>query len=710
MAKKKKPNAIINTTAKNPAVALDAAKHKQAPKSIISLRNLCLILGVISLIVYANTLLNGYTLDDYQVIKENKIVTKGVSAIPEILSTPYRHGVGHVSNDLYRPLSLVMFAVEFQLYGNHTMPYHLINILLFAGCVILLFLFLDKLFEQKKTAVAFLASLLFALHPIHTEVVANIKSRDELLCFFFSFLCLNVFIKYIHSGKTYQLLLGSLCFLLSFLSKETVITFLAVIPLIFFFYVGGNKKRSAYITVCVAFAAIICLVARFMVLSHYDASHTAEIGFIDNALAKPDLPINMRISTAILILGYYLKLLFIPYPLNSDYSYNSIPIVNFSDPWVLLSLAVYVFLAVFAIKLFLKNHKDPYAFGILFFLLTMSIFSNIFFLIGTTMGERLLFFPSVGFCLSIAFVIEKLAGIHTEPVLVFLKQPKVLGVIVPIAFIYSFITINRNKDWFDNYTLYSTDVKKFPENSRLNSFLGLKLQDIIINEEKDTAKQRQLTKEAIDYLHKSLAIYPGYRDAQTNLGYVLLRNAQYDSAEVYLKSSLLITPGNTDALCDLAQVYNAVKKYPEAIVLLKRMIKLNPGNENAHMLIAESFFHIAAYDSAEAHDKLTLQLNPGNVYAINNLAGIYAVNNKFQQAIDMYRKVSELNPGLVIAYANMAVCYLYIPKYDSAIYYARKTISLDATNSSSYQVLASAYKANGNLDSAGKYEAMVQKR
>src|ERR1035437_9870205 len=97
MAKKKKPNTVSSAAAKSQAVVLDVIKNKQASIKVISLKNLCLILATISLIVYANTLLNGYALDDYQVIKENKIVTKGVSAIPEILSTPYGHGVGHVS-------------------------------------------------------------------------------------------------------------------------------------------------------------------------------------------------------------------------------------------------------------------------------------------------------------------------------------------------------------------------------------------------------------------------------------------------------------------------------------------------------------------------------------------------------------------------------------------------------------------------------------
>jgi len=132
---------------------------------------------------------------------KNKLVKAGVSAVPEILLTPYHNGdinkiSGHSDNDLYRPLSLVMFAIEYQLFKYNPFPGHLINVFVFIACVLLFFLFLYHLFRKKRPVLAFISALLFAIHPIHTEIVANIKSRDELLCFLFGFLSLNAFVKY----------------------------------------------------------------------------------------------------------------------------------------------------------------------------------------------------------------------------------------------------------------------------------------------------------------------------------------------------------------------------------------------------------------------------------------------------------------------------------------------------------------------------------
>ena len=553
----------IKKPAQNAATATKAAVQKgEKTKPVFSMNlKLAFLLGLFSFAVYANTLKNGFAYDDFNVIKDNTIVTQGVSAIPEILSTPYRKGFFVASNDLYRPFSLVLFATEYQFWGTNPTPYHLINILLFAGCVLLLFLFLDMLFAGKKTGVAFIASLLFALHPIHTEVVANIKSCDELLCFFFAFLCMNLFIKYAQSGKITQLVTGTACFFLSLLSKETVITFIAVIPLIFFFIKNENKKRSSYLVLCAACAAIIFLAIRFAVLSTNHANEITAVNFIDNALAKGDLPFESRIATAILIMGYYIKLLFVPYPLIFDYSYNTIPYVHFSDPRVLISLAIYIFLTVFSIKRFLKDHKDPYAFGILFFLITMSLFSNILLLIGTTMGERLLFFPSVGFCLIVALLVKKLVIKPVDEGMPILKNGKILGVIIPICLIYGFVTMERNTEWLDNSTLFAADIIKAPDNSRLNFFEEVDIQKNEVKNEKDTAKLRQLREKGITYLKKAIAIFPDYAEAHIDLGFCYLNNLKYDSAEVHYKYALRFLPENIDVITGLGKVYFDTKQY-----------------------------------------------------------------------------------------------------------------------------------------------------
>ena len=561
-----------------------------------------LLLGVVSFVVYANTLQNGFVLDDHVVIKDNAIVTKGISAIPEILSTPYHMGWTPATFDnLYRPLSLVFFAAAYQLFGLAPAPYHFVNILVFAGCVILLFFFLNSLFERKKSAVAFITALLFALHPIHTEVVANIKSLDELLCFFFSFLALNLFIMYLRQGKTTLLTYGCFSFLLAMLAKETAVTFIAVVPFIFFFYRNENKKRSAVITAVVFAGAGIALAMRLIVFHFHPVANHGDINVIENALAAKDLSPMSRIATAMLILGYYVKLLFFPYPLISDYSFNSIPYADFAHPLVLASLALYLTLVVVSIFRLVRYRKDPYAFAIIFFLCTISLFTNIPFLIGTTMGERLLFFCSVGFCLVIALALEKLAGgnLLLSPSL--LKKSKLLTVAIPILLIYTFLTIGRNADWSDNFTLYKADVASAPGNARLHQYIGDELITNILDNEQEPTRRSLIISDAVRYLTEAIAIYPDYSNAHSDLGMAYAYLGANDSAEYHFRKAIDLDPNGVIQIANLSRLYFNTKKYALSIEYSKRALTITPQNEMMCANIGLAYIILGQFDSAIAY-------------------------------------------------------------------------------------------------------------
>ena len=609
--------------APRPAQSKPAPRKQESPKKGFTITwKLAVLLGLLSFAVYANTLKNGYALDDFNTIKENTIVTQGISAIPQILATPYRKGWFVTTNDMYRPLSLTMFAAEYQLFDRSPVAGHFFNILFFAGCVMLLFFFLNSLFEEKKPAVAFIASLLFALHPIHTEVVANIKSRDEIMCFFFGFLSLNIFLKYIRSGQLKQLILGCLCFFLALISKETVITLLAIIPLIFYFYRNDNKKYSLNITIGAVAMAVLFLAIRYSVLSAYNANSTSDVSFIDNMLSNPPSA-AAGFATKVLILGHYLKLLLVPYPLICDYCYNSIPFVTFSNIGALLSLAVYGFLAWLGISRLLKNKKDPFAFAIIFYLATISLFSNIPFIIGAPMAERFMFFTSVGFCLAVALAIEKLVLHSDSAELPSLKNPIVMGILVPVCLIYAVITFNRNMDWFDNYTLFKADAPKAPNDCRLSYYLGTELATTIAGEEKDPVKQKKIVKDGIALLYKSLAVYPDYNSAHASIGNAYFHIQQNDSAEVHEKRALELNPKDAITINNLAGVYFTSNKYPLAIKLCRDALELNPGYVNAYANIGLCYLHMGKLDSSLISLYKAVSVDPTFPTSYENLALTY---------------------------------------------------------------------------------------
>lgn len=597
------------TLLQKPVTATSDPKKKSFGIKLTLVQTLSIVLVIASFLIYANTLQNGYVMDDVMVVKDNSIVTKGISSVPELFSIPHMRGYLNLSNDTYRPLSLVMFAIEYQFFGANPSSGHFFNVIFYMGCVVLLFLFLDKLFEGKKTAVAFFAALLFAAHPIHTEVVANIKSRDEILCFFFAFLSLNLFVSYMKRGKVIWLITGALSLYLAFISKETVITFPAVIALTFFFYLNENKQRAVVITAASIAAAAAFLIVRNIVLTAYHANVSSTINFVDNCLTRAPTYMS-RLATAIMILGGYLKLLFIPYPLICDHSFNSIPFTDFTDIKTLASLVTYLAMIVMSVWGLIKYKKNLWSFAILFYLITLSLFSNIFILIGSTMADRFMFFPSAGICLLMALGVEKwLIRQNEAPAITVLKDIKGWLFIAPVFLIFSFITYSRNDDWKSNISLYKADINKAPENTRLNYYYGCELQKTY-PDETDPATKKQIMDESIMHLKKSLSIYPNNTDSHAELGVAYFRINEYDSAIPELYRTLQINPRQSNAAANLGTIFMNRKQYDSSLKYYHKTIANNPGNGLAYFNMAVCYSQIQKYDSAIYGFKKTIEIAP----------------------------------------------------------------------------------------------------
>ncbi|MCD6011037.1 MAG: Tetratricopeptide 2 repeat-containing protein [Flavipsychrobacter sp.] len=598
--------------------SVDLPPDMNKPGKGISVRKLCIFLAVISFAVYANTLQNGYVMDDITVTTGNTIVTQGFSGIPDLLFTTRLKGFQQGADaESYRPVPMITHAIEYQLFGDNAAVGHFFNIILFIGCVIALFVFLDKLFAHKRTGTAFTASLLFALHPIHTEVVANIKSRDELLCFLFAFISLNQFVNYANAGKTRQLIAGAICLALSLLSKETAISFIAIAPLVFFFYINANRKHSIVISVTTLLVALCYLGARGAVLG-FDRENA--ITFIANPISgAPD--IATRLATAFMVLGMYLKLLFVPYPLVSDYCYNTIPLVGFGNAWALLSAALYVALAGIGLYRLFKKPNDPWAFSILYFLVTIALFSNIPFLVYSQMAERFLFFASAGFCLAVALAVEQWM-IKLPLTASFTKNKPALTTLSIVCLVFFVLTALRNTDWKDNYSLFKTDLEKVPDNARMHYYLA---NTIAYSTPGSTTGSTPTGKDAdcIILLDKAVKIYPDFSEAHALMGIIYGRMQMPDSAIHHYSMAIAANPKNSIALYNLGIALYAKKSYPEAISFIKKSLSLNPDFVMGNLNLARCYSDSKQYDSAIVYYKRTLDLEPGLMLAKQGLNFVY---------------------------------------------------------------------------------------
>ena len=205
-----------------------------------------LLLCGLAFLVYPNTIGNGYNMDDELVTRKHKFTSRGISAIPEIFTNPYYSDQMGYSYE-YRPVVLTTFAIEHQLFGEKPALSHFINVLLYVLTVYVLFRLLRRLLHGYSYGLTVLAVLLFALHPLHTEVVASIKNRDEILALLLGLWSWSLSITYMEKGKPWQLAGAVLLLASAMLSKVSIAPLAVFIPLSVAFFSEGSHKRILWL-------------------------------------------------------------------------------------------------------------------------------------------------------------------------------------------------------------------------------------------------------------------------------------------------------------------------------------------------------------------------------------------------------------------------------------------------------------------------------
>jgi TolA-binding protein len=475
-------------------------------------------------------------------------------------------------------------------------------------------------------------TLLFAAHPIHTEAVANIKGRDEILNFIFLMLSLTYIIRYFDQDKKKYFIFSIASFFLSLMCKEMAVTFLAIIPLTIFFFCNVPLKRIGMIILPFTGAFILYMLIRNSVLDPVTIEEKMKV--VNNALAAASNESD-RIATAILILGKYVLLLFYPHPLSWDYSFNQIPIVSFSDGKVIGTLCVLATLGIYSLITLYKKAKSPegaghptaevLAYCILFFFITMSVVSNIFIMIGSTLGERFLFVPSLAFCMGVAVILyPNPKGSNTLLSAFPLSRRDSFGagrgvLLVIILALFSYKTFLRNKDWKDNLSLFEAGVEATPNSSRAESALGSSFREMG-EKEQDPNKRVEFFKTAIVYYKKAIEILPDNTEALYNAGVSYYGMGDKENALKVYEQALRISPEYTNASNNAGVIYFERKDYENAKKYFLHAIKYDPNNSDALGNLGAINHNLGNMQEAVDYYKRSLAINPGNQNVQGNLA------------------------------------------------------------------------------------------
>ncbi len=484
-----------------------------------------LLCALVAVLVHWRALGNGFALDDVRLVESNPAIVSLVH-IPKLFVEPYWSVAGE-HYGLYRPLTIASFALNRAISGAGPMGFHLVNVLLHASVAALAWFALKRAGTHYGTAL--LGGLLFAVLPIHTEAVANIAGRAELLAALFVLAAWLAHRRANDAGASagrWRLAAPWLYFS-AILSKEGAV----LAPLLFFADdtlrgpESAPRRGSLLFRYALALGAMLALRALALGV-HQVAEDTIPL---DNPAAAAGA--SPRVLTAVWVQLKYVLLCLAPRHLASDYSFDAIPVArSLADPRVLAG-CVFV-AALVAAAAWGWRHSRPVALAVLLWVVFFLPSANLLFPTGTIMAERLAYLPSLGLCLALGH----LGGAVTarEGTLASARARRI-GVVALAAIVVSAFaarTWARIPDWKNNLALALADVATTPRSAKLQAGAGMFLAD--------TGRFA----EAEEHLRRAVEIFPDYAQMHYNLAVLLVRRGAHDEAAAHLRRAVELAPRN----------------------------------------------------------------------------------------------------------------------------------------------------------------------
>lgn len=622
-----------------------------------------MVIALIAFFQFSNTLSHDFAWDDKIVIQENVRVQEGVSGIPGLLKK--------YNSDLrqdqygYRPITLISFAIDYELSGTNPVFYHFMNIVYFSLLCLLLFSILKKLFHRSSPLLAFLITVLFVVHPIHVEVVANIKSRDEILALLFCLLSLLQLLKFIKSKHWKHILLTIAFFTLAFLSKENAVVFLPIYTLTLFTLTGVNWKRVVKIAGIVVpiGLGIVYMITSYAINSQLGKDQTADLGIyqesfiLGNAFFYTDQFIN-KIGNASYLVLLYLKDFIAPYDLAYYHGQGDLEPVGISSWQSIVGLIVSIGAIIFAIFRFKKHPKLAY--GIFFFFFSISIYLHIVRTLSDTRADRFLFFASLGLSIILIVLVSKLlkTDFSTSEKSAQLSLSKAIGQLnlnqkityIVIFGVFSAITFSRNGIWENDFTLVENDMERLDSSARPHYYYATNLlQDIQLNG--PSRDKEQLMKH---HYRRSMELSDSIYYARIELGTYLLNQGEIMEGTSIFEKAVQLFPKVSDPRHYLGQAYVQNEQYAKAIPHLEKSIEFAPKSVDSYYLLAISYGKSGEFEKGIQLARSGLQkFSQAKASMYEALGHIYFDKNNLKKSTESSLKMIEYGSDPYTVYATI---------------------------------------------------------
>ncbi|MDO8743495.1 MAG: tetratricopeptide repeat protein [Candidatus Brocadiaceae bacterium] len=608
------------------------------------------LITVLPVLIYLNSLGNTFVYDDYLTITNNYFIREW-----RYLSAFFSQKYFAISNELtYRPIVTLSYFVDYALWQLRPWGYHLTNLIIHTLNVYLVYFTAYHLFKNRITA--FISCLLFSVHPIFSEAVNAVSYREDLLSASFLLVAFILFIQYNKStNRRYFIIwyaLSLLTYLLAMLSKETAF----VLPFLILSYelifqknhIVNLHNRTRRLVA--NYAGYLAIGGFYLFLRFYLFHNSGEsVGYPGNSVF-----VNFIMMTK--VLGYYVKLLFIPVPLNADY----IVPLTFSpaDAAFVISITLLIITAILLIKK--CRLSSIWTFSTIWFFVTLLPVLNII-PINNIIAERYLYIPGIGFTMLFGSLLTHRISEHG------IYKLFRIGLIAVVCLLFVWGTVSRNKIWLNEFTFSTETIRRSPASFRVYNDLGFFYYhngsiDAAIQAFKDSIKIRYdqpkahcnlgaayslkgINDAAIEELKVAIQLRNQYPEAHNNLGILYKRKGMLNEAVNEYIEALKVNPYYADAHNNLGSALIDQGRLDEALSEIEKAVKIRRNFALAHYNIAVVYFKKNLIN--EAYNKLleAYQLDPTNADVHISLGVVYLDHfHDKEKALIHIKEALRLNP------------------------------------------------------------------
>ena len=571
-----------------------------------------LLIVIMGIIVYSNSVYNGFHYDDFHSIVNNFHIRNIDNWMSYFLSTE-SFSVDKAKS-MYRPILLLTYAINYYVGGYDVIGYHVVNISIHVCNAILLRAVIIGLGYSFSAGLS--AALLFLVHPIATEPVNYISSRSDSLAAMFYLSAFWGYIKWCEHDRR-SFLVGSLfCFLLALLSKSSAISLVILIPVYDYVYNCNCEWRLFWKNIWKKYKSLVAIAGFYIFGLNI-------IGFLNASFKNPVRGILDQFLTQIKALVFYLKLIFFPIGLNVDHQFflgTTKQYAYWSALGLLFSLAAVI---IFAYRKKIKLLVF-FPFWALISLLPVTLMP-----LNILVNERRIYLATAALC----------AGVS---VVAFSSKYKSKSIIVVAAsvIILAGQAFQRNEVWLDEFSLWKDSIAKSPLGVRSHLYLGNAYKDLaLVTPFESSERDQHWASARMNYdiaIKKADGTGPLALRALNNLGAVCFSTNDFVGAEEAYRLAVEIDSSFIDALINLGTIYhnkgrsdsnpkNKTNNIRTSIDYYNKAVNLSKNNSVAWSNLGLAYADLALFvDAKRAYDR-ALFLDPKNAKTWSNIGTYYVL-------------------------------------------------------------------------------------